>query len=132
MRRLPLLVLLAVAAALSGCGSKVARDQLAARGIPFTSRAFLAKVREGDVVAVRQFLSGGVSPRVRDEETRTALMLAAGRADPPIVALLLDAGATVNDRVRRKHWIEIPFMTDTRPEAGRTALMYAIESKSAA
>ncbi|MBM2578142.1 ankyrin repeat domain-containing protein [Jannaschia sp. Os4] len=58
-------------------------------------------VRAGDIHEVRDILRADADPNAVDPDGHTALMIAAGRADPAIVELLLAAGADVH-RIERQ------------------------------
>ncbi|MEU2828841.1 ankyrin repeat domain-containing protein [Streptomyces lavendulae] len=59
-----------------------------------TREEFIAVVREGAPEAVSRLLGLGASPDVRDANSGlTALMIAAGRGNAPVVRMLLAAGA---------------------------------------
>lgn len=132
MRRSPLAVALLGLALLAACDSQEARDAraaLARRGIEYAPERFLAEVKRGDLETVDLFLAAGMSSATRDAETHTALMWAAELGHENVAAALIAAGAPLEARVARKHWIEIPFMTERREHAGRTALMFALGAR---
>ena len=60
--------------------------------------------KKGSVQEIRAALQEGADPNARNEEDRTALMLAAaGNPDAEVVSILLKAGARVNE-TRRNGW----------------------------
>lgn len=71
--------------------------------------ALMESAFKGELQAVRQLVSAGISINVHDEEQRTPLMWAAFNGHTPVVSFLLRQGARV----------------DAKDVKGRTALMYA-------
>jgi ankyrin repeat protein len=74
-----------------------------------TQRAFMESAFGGNLEAVQQLVSAGVSVNVHDDQDRTPLMWTAFNGHTPVASFLLDKGAEVN----------------ARDASGRTALMYA-------
>ncbi|HEX7317645.1 MAG TPA: ankyrin repeat domain-containing protein [Pyrinomonadaceae bacterium] len=75
-----------------------ARERLAQRNIPYSEDAFTKAVEEGDIGAVDLLLAAGMSPDVKDESGRTALISAASRGRNHVSQKLLSRGADVNAR----------------------------------
>ena len=73
------------------------------------TKALFDAVKVGSSQAISRLIEKGVSPDVRDEEGKTALMVASERAYDTIICILIEAGADVN--------AQGPF--------GATPLMYA-------
>lgn len=65
-------------------------------GIGQAEQALLAAIDLADVQAVRQALDNGANPSAISDSGRSALMLAAGRGQLPIMDALLQHGADVN------------------------------------
>jgi uncharacterized protein len=60
------------------------------------NKLILSVAWDGDLVAVRELLSGGIDVNIRDNDGGTALIAAAMVSDPAMVRLLLEFGADVN------------------------------------
>ena len=142
MKRTAILPLMfALAVCLTGCrrGADAARLELAQKNIPFTEKAFIDTVRQGDTAALALFLGAGMSvetktyegqpalsvaalsdqadalkllladPNGRDKHGGTALMTACWKGNSETVKALLDKGADLNAQAAN----------------GMTALMFA-------
>ncbi len=97
MPRLRLSVLLLVVACIAcGKSSEDARKDLAMMNIEYSEDAFLDRIRKGDVIAVKLFLTAQMSPDTKDNQGLTALMWASYQGKSEIVKTLLDKGADVN------------------------------------
>lgn len=92
---------LAPAAALvllfSACSpaKKKAREELAGRGLEFSEASFFNHVKSGNTEIVRLFLSGGMSPDLRDQGF-TPLLDAARTGHEEVASVLIAAGADIN------------------------------------
>jgi len=64
---------------------------------PTASPGIIACIKTGDVVCVSEFLSRGGNAKSVDEREVPLLVLASGMNSEPIVRLLLNAGADLND-----------------------------------
>jgi ankyrin repeat protein len=114
-RLLSYLLLLALPAGLTGCGSgkdQKARVAIHAAGFAYSVSDFLRAAREGKEDIVRQFLTAGMNPNAADEHGATAVAVAAAGGHGHVVTLLLSMGAKPNA---------------ASPE-GQTALMAAAQS----
>ena len=60
--------------------------------------SFLMAARQGDLAEVNRYIVAGMKPDTRDDQQRTALMLAAGEGERTVVLHLLLAGAEPNAR----------------------------------
>ena len=94
---------------------EAARTELAQLSLDNTPDVFIQKVKKGDTHAVRLFLKSGMDPNAKDRNGMTALMHAALTGDIPIIELLLDSKANVNERIGIK---------------GNTALSSAVAGKN--
>lgn len=75
---------------------KEAEEALAEMDFPFTFGAFIQTVKEGEALAVEQFLKGGFSPNLEDENGVPLLCLAARNHHRRIISLLLSHGVDIN------------------------------------
>lgn len=103
LNAIPLLLLtLACLLVLANCkrheNPERAKGELTAKGIEFSSDAFIKSVRDGNAENVKLFLDAGISPDTRDESGSTMLMNAAIKNDFSIAQSLIDYGANVNAR----------------------------------
>lgn len=74
-----------------------AKNDLEKRNIPFTQDKFILAILQGDTAAVNLFLTAGMSPNLRNQQTgMTALMLAVSSGNKDIVRELLAHGAMVD------------------------------------
>jgi uncharacterized protein len=95
----------------AGC-SKSPEDhkmELEQKGIPYSNEAFFKAVNGGNREVVALFIKAGIDINAKEEDGRTALLIAAEKGDVGMAALLADNGADVN----------------ARDVDGYTALMYA-------
>lgn len=94
----PLVCVLAVFS--TGCGKSAdaARFELAQMNIPFTERAFIDTVRQGDTSALALFLDAGMSTETKTYDGQPALSVAALSNQADALKLLLIRGADPNDR----------------------------------
>lgn len=74
------------------------KERLGEKMIPFTSDAFLYRVRTGDLEAVKLFLQAGIDPNAKSNEGQTALLAALEGGSFHVVKALIEAGADVNVR----------------------------------
>lgn len=76
---------------------EAAKRILKLRGYEFNDKSFLKAAASNDVVAINGFLSAGINPNVKVEESgATALISAATRDSPEVVTTLLRGGADIN------------------------------------
>jgi ankyrin repeat protein len=75
-----------------------ARAALGGMSLQFTPDVFIGSADTGDLTAVKLFLSAGMNPNATDGEGSTALMHSAYKGHTSVVAILLKAGADVNQR----------------------------------
>jgi ankyrin repeat protein len=85
------------------------KAEIEQRGVPFSNEAFFKAVNEGDRELVSSFIKAGIDINAKEDDGRTALLIAAEKGDAGMAALLADSGADVN----------------ARDVDGYTALMYA-------
>ena len=110
-RGIAFFLLFAVILLLAGC-SKSPEDhktEIEQKGILYSNEAFFKAVNDGDRELVALFIKAGIDINAKEEDGRTALLIAAEKGDAGIAALLADNGAEVN----------------ARDVDGYTALMYA-------
>jgi hypothetical protein len=102
-------VLLIAVMLVVGCkGREDYKKEIERKGMPFSQKAFFDEVRKGNRETVELFLGAGVDMDARDEDGRTALMVASEGGELEIVKLLIKKGADVN----------------SKDVSGYTALMY--------
>jgi ankyrin repeat protein len=98
---------------LAGCGQQAKPSATIPKSEPektaIDAQSFLNYALNGKVAEVQGALDAGVDANVRDDQQRTALLMASFNGHTPVVKLLLDKGALLSHR----------------DLAGRTALMYA-------
>ncbi|HKY05189.1 MAG TPA: ankyrin repeat domain-containing protein [Blastocatellia bacterium] len=84
----------------TGCGkgADAARLELAQMNIPFTERAFIDTVRQGDTSALALFLDAGMSTATKTYDGQPALSVAALSNQADALKLLLIRGADLNGR----------------------------------
>ncbi len=75
---------------------KQAKKALQEMGFPLTHEAFIQTVKDGEILAVEQFLKGGFSPDLEDENGVPLLCLAARNKHRAVVSLLSRSGANIN------------------------------------
>jgi ankyrin repeat protein len=85
------------------------KAEIEQKGIPYSNEAFFKAVNGGDRELVASFIKAGIDINAKEEDGRTALLIAAEKGDAAMAALLADSGADVN----------------ARDVDGYTALMYA-------
>ncbi len=78
----------------------MARDALAARNIEYSNDSFIRVVQSGDSSLTALFIDAGMYPDLILQSGITPLMIAAARAQVPVVRLLIDHGADVNARLQ--------------------------------
>ena len=95
----------------AGCSKSPERHkaEIEQRGVPFSNESFFKAVDEGDRELAASFIKAGIDINAKEEDGRTALLIAAEKGDAWMAALLADNGADVN----------------ARDADGYTALMYA-------
>src|SRR3989304_4023701 len=79
-----------------GQSQEMARNELKNQNIPWSTGEFIHRAEQGDTTTVELFLSAGVDPNAKNQERRTALILAAGKGYTAAVQALLDKGAEGN------------------------------------
>jgi ankyrin repeat protein len=78
-------------------------------GLAQAEQALMHAAFTGNLEAVQELVSKGISPNATDTEQHTPLMWAAFNGHTPVIRYLLEKGATL----------------DAKDESGRSALMYA-------
>jgi ankyrin repeat protein len=73
--------------------SEIAKKHLEDLGIAFSEESFLKAVSRGDLDVVKLFLAAGIRPTARDENGKTALVLASEKDHADVVRALIEAGA---------------------------------------
>ncbi len=124
-----------------------AKEALKEMGFPLTREAFIQTVKDGEILAVEQFLKSGFSPDLEDENGVPLLCLAARNKHRAVVSLLSRNGADINavsmDRGNTAlmdaaaageadilaDLIEAGADLDIRSKAGQTALILSIGQK---
>jgi ankyrin repeat protein len=98
-------VLTALVSLMVGCSFKEtpvsARQALAELNVEYTPDAFLEAVNSNDKVAVRHFLTAGMSPKVEDHRNWVPLLTASYRGHTEIAEMLIDAGADDKEALKR-------------------------------
>ena len=79
---------------------EAAKRFLQLRGYEFNEASFFKAAAAGDVLAVNGFLSAGIDPNVKNEDSDTALTASAARGDLKVVQALLKGGADLNAKGR--------------------------------
>lgn len=110
-RLIPFILLFAFILLFVGC-SKSPEDhkaEIEQKGVSCSNEAFFKAVNEGDRELVASFIKAGIDINAKEDDGRTALLIAAEKGDAAVAALLADNGADAN----------------ARDADGYTALMYA-------
>src|SRR6185295_12817686 len=104
-RRLSAALIACLVLAFAGCAEsrgdkptpEAAKRFLKLRGYEFNDKSFLKAAAANDVISLNGFLSAGIDPNVKEEESgATALISAATRDSPEVVTALLRGGADIN------------------------------------
>jgi uncharacterized protein len=84
----------------AGCSKspEAHKAEIERKGISYSNEAFLKAVNEGDRESVASFIKAGIDINAKEEDGRTALLIAAEKEDAGMIALLADSGADVNAR----------------------------------
>ncbi len=132
-------------------GREIRQDAIKAlkeMGFPLTHESFIKTVKEGEILAVEQFLKSAFSPDLEDENGVPLLCLATRNKHRAVVHLLLQWGADINvvsmDRGNTplmdaaaegdvdlvKDLLEAGSSVDVKSKAGQTALILAVGQKN--
>lgn len=97
---IPCVLLLAIILFFSGCSKSPEgyKAEIEQKGIPYSNEAFFKAVQGGDRELVASFIKAGIDINAKEEDGRTALLIAVEKRDAGMAALLADNGADVNAR----------------------------------
>jgi ankyrin repeat protein len=97
-RTISVFLFLAVILFFAGCSKspEAHKAEIEQKGVPFSNEAFFKAVNEGDRELAGSFINAGIDINAKEEDGRTALLIAAEKGDAEMVALLADSGADVN------------------------------------
>jgi len=108
---LPFFLFFVVMLLFAGCSKSPEghKAEIERRGVNFSNEAFFKAVSEGDRELVGSFIKAGIDVNAKEDDGRTALLIAAENGDSGMAALIAVNGADMN----------------ARDVDGYTALMYA-------
>jgi uncharacterized protein len=95
---IPFYLLFAAFLVIAGCSNSPEghRAETEQHSVPYSNEELFQAVKRGDEGLVASYIKAGIDVNAKEEDGRTALLIAAEKGDPGMVTLLAENGADVN------------------------------------